>query len=106
MGTGAIAAIIIASAASLTALTGMFRADAVSGGGLIPVSSTLGEIWHHASSWWISLGAGLPGKGDPFGYVLWILGLLGGGDANAAMAWLLLLAAPLSGLTAWFAAGA
>lgn len=105
VGTGALAAVIIASAASLLALSGLFRAEAVSGGGLIPVSSTLGEIWHHASSWWVSLGAGLPGRGDPFGYVLWILGVLGGGDANAAMAWLLLLAAPLAGLTAWFAAG-
>lgn len=106
VGSGALAAVLIASVASLTALTGLFRADAASGGALIPVSSTLGEIWHHASSWWISLGAGLPGKGDPFGYVLWILGVLGGGDANSAMAWLLLLAAPLSGLTAWFASGA
>lgn len=106
VGSGALAAVLIASVASLTALTGLFRADAASGGALIPVSSTLGEIWHHASSWWISLGAGLPGKGDPFGYVLWILGVLGGGDANSAVAWLLLLAAPLSALTAWFAAGA
>ena len=65
---------------------------------LIPCLRTLGEIWHHASSWWISLGAGLPGHGDPFGYVLWILGVLGGGDANGAMVWLLLLAMPLSGL--------
>lgn len=105
VGTGALAAVIITAAVSLTALSGLFRAEAVSGGGLIPVSATLGEIWHHASSWWISLGAGLPGKGDPFGYVLWVLGALGGGDANAAMSWLLLLAAPLSGLTAWFAAG-
>ncbi|WP_164201453.1 glycosyltransferase family 2 protein [[Micrococcus luteus] ATCC 49442] len=105
VGAGALAAIVIAAAASVTALSGLFRAEAVSGGGLIPVSATLGEIWHHASSWWISLGAGLPGKGDPFGYVLWILGVSGGGDANAAMSWLLLLAAPLSGLTAWFAAG-
>ncbi|PNI07816.1 glycosyl transferase [Arthrobacter sp. AFG7.2] len=105
VGNGALAAVIIASIASLLALTGLFRADAVAGGGLIPVSAGLGDIWHHASSWWITLGAGLPGRGDPFGYVLWILGVLGGGDANAAMAWLLLLAAPLSGLTAWFAAG-
>ena len=106
VGSGAMATVLIASVASLTALSGLFRAEAVSGGALIPISSTLGEIWHHASSWWVGLGAGLPGKGDPFGYVLWILGLLGGGDANGAMAWLLLLAAPLAGLTAWFASGA
>lgn len=106
VGSGALVAVFLASVASLLGLSGLFRAEAVTGGGLIPVSATLGEIWHHASSWWIGLGAGLPGRGDPFGYVLWILGLLGGGDANAAMAWLLLLAAPLSALTAWFAAGA
>ncbi|WP_066286297.1 glycosyltransferase family 2 protein [Arthrobacter sp. B6] len=106
VGNGALVAVLIASVASLTALTGLFRAESASGGALIPASSTLGEIWHHASSWWISLGAGLPGRGDPFGYVLWTLGLLGGGDANSAIAWLLLLAAPLSGLAAWYASGA
>ncbi|MHC6591057.1 glycosyltransferase family 2 protein [Arthrobacter sp. C152] len=105
VGNGALAAILIASVASLLALAGLFRAPAVTGGALIPVSATLGDIWHHASGWWASLGAGLPGHGDPFDYVLWIIGVLGGGDANAAMAWLLLLGAPLSGLTAWFAAG-
>jgi GT2 family glycosyltransferase len=105
VGNGALAAVIIASVASILGLTGLFRAEAVAGGALIPVSAGLGDIWHHASSWWITLGAGLPGRGDPFGYVLWILGGLGGGDANSAMAWLLLLTTPLSGLTAWFAAG-
>lgn len=105
VGNGALAVVIIASVASLLALTGIFGAPAVSGGALLPIAGDLGGIWQHASSWWIALGAGLPGRGDPFGYVLWILGLLGGGDANAAMAWLLLLAAPLAGLSAWFAAG-
>ncbi|TDL33596.1 glycosyltransferase family 2 protein [Arthrobacter nitrophenolicus] len=105
VGNGALAAVIIASVASLLGLAGLFRADAVAGGALIPVSSALGDIWNHASNWWITLGAGLPGKGDPFGYVLWLIGVLGGGDGNAAMAWLLLLGTPLSALTAWFAAG-
>ncbi|MEW1950592.1 glycosyltransferase [Pseudarthrobacter sp902506025] len=105
VGNGALAAVIMASVASLLALAGLFRAQAVTGGALIPVSAGLGDIWHNANSWWISLGAGLPGRGDPFDYVLWVIGLAGGGDANAAMAWLLLLGAPLSGLTAWFAAG-
>jgi GT2 family glycosyltransferase len=105
VGNGALAAVIIASVTSLLGLTGIFGAPAVSGGALIPAAAGLGDIWHHASSWWISLGAGLPGRGDPFGYILWILGVLGGGDANAAMAWLLLLGTPLSALTAWFAAG-
>ncbi|MFF2316630.1 glycosyltransferase family 2 protein [Arthrobacter sp. NPDC058097] len=106
VGNGAVAAGILAAAASFAGLAALFQADAAAGGALLPVSARLEDIWHHASSWWIGLGAGLPGHGDPFGYVLWILGLLGGGNANGAVIWLLLLAMPLSGLTAWFAAGA
>ncbi|MBN3499122.1 glycosyltransferase [Arthrobacter pascens] len=106
VGNGALAAVMIACAASFAGLAGLFSADALAGGALLPVSASLEDIWHRASTWWIGLGAGLPGHGDPFGYVLWLLGLLGGGNANAAVVWLLLLAMPLSGLAAWFAAGA
>ena len=105
VGSGALLAVFLTAAASLIGLSGFFRAEAVSGGALIPLSSKVSDIWHHATSWWIGLGAGLPGHGDPFAFLLWILGLAGGGDANSALAWLLLLAMPLSGLAAWFAAG-
>ena len=106
VGNGAVLAMVLALAVSLTGLLSLFRAPAVSGGALIPVSLRLSEIWNHASTWWISLGAGLPGHGDPFGYLLWVLGVLGAGDANGAVGWLLILAMPLSALGAWFAAGA
>jgi GT2 family glycosyltransferase len=106
VGNGALLAALVTTAASVVGLLNLFRADAVSGGALLPVSARLAEIWTHASSWWISLGAGLPGHGDPFDYVLWLLGVLGAGNANAAVVWLLLLAMPLSALGAWFAAGA
>nr|WP_262982854.1 glycosyltransferase [Arthrobacter globiformis] len=106
VGNGAVAAVILATVASFAGLAALFQADAAAGGALLPVSARLEDIWHHASSWWIGLGAGLPGHGDPFGYVLWILGLLGGGNANGAVIWLLLLAMPLSALAAWFASGA
>lgn len=106
VGNGALLAVLVTAAASLIGLLSLFRAEAVSGGALIPVSLRLSEIWNHASGWWITLGAGLPGHGDPFGYLLWVLGVLGAGDANGALIWLLLLAMPLSALGAWFAAGA
>jgi len=105
-GNGALLALLVSVAASLVGLLSLFRAEAVTGGALIPVSAGLGDIWSHASGWWIALGAGLPGHGDPFGYVLWVLGVLGAGNANGAVAWLLILAMPLSALGAWFAAGA
>lgn len=106
VGNGALVAVILASAASIAGLAALFQAGAAAGGALLPASARLGDIWHHASSWWIGLGAGLPGHGDPFGYVLWVLGVLGGGNANGALIWLLLLAMPLAGLAAWFASGA
>lgn len=106
VGTGAVAAAVVALAAALVGLLGLLRAEAVAGGGLLPLSTLPGEIWANASTWWIALGAGLPGHGDPFGYVLWLLSVFGAGNGNAAMVWLLILAMPLSGLGAWFAAGA
>ncbi|MFF2030216.1 glycosyltransferase [Arthrobacter sp. NPDC058192] len=106
VGGGALLAVVITTAVSLAGLLGLVQAPAVTGGALIPVSVDLSAIWNHASSWWISLGAGLPGHGDPFDYLLWVLGALGAGDANGAVGWLLILAMPLSALGAWFAAGA
>jgi len=105
VGNGALLAVLVTMAASVVGLVGLFRAEAVAGGALIPLSSQVSDIWQHATTWWIGLGAGLPGHGDPFAFLLWVLGLAGGGNANGALAWLLLLAMPLSGLTAWFAAG-
>ena len=105
-GNGALLAVILASAASLLGLLGLIRAEAAAGGALIPASRELADIWNHASGWWIGLGAGVPGHGDPFAYILWVLGVLGAGDANRSIVWLLLLAMPLSALGAWFAAGA
>ncbi|MGC7151021.1 glycosyltransferase family 2 protein [Paenarthrobacter ureafaciens] len=106
VGTGAVAAVLVTLAAAMVGLLGLLRTGAVTGGSLLPVSATPGAMWDNASTWWISLGAGLPGHGDPFGYVLWAISILGGGDGNAAMSWLLVLALPLSALGAWFAVGA
>jgi len=106
VGGGALLAVLVTAAASLIGLLNVFRADAVTGGGLLPVSERLADIWSHASGWWIALGAGQPGHGDPFDYVLWLLGVLGAGNASGAVVWLLILAMPLSALTAWTAAGA
>lgn len=106
VGNGAVAAVLLAFAASAVGLLGLFQATGASGGGLLPLSGKSSDIWENASRWWIGLGAGLPGHGDPFAYVLWLLSVTGSGDGNAAMVWLLILAMPLAGLGAWFAAGA
>ena len=45
VGNGALLAVLITTAASLIGLLSLFRAEAVSGGALIPASLRLGEIW-------------------------------------------------------------
>ena len=105
-GTGAVAAVLVLLAASLVGLYRLIGASAVAGGALLPLSGSLGDIWSNASGWWIELGSGFPGHGDPFDYVLWLLGAAGIGNTNTAVVILMLTAMPLAGLTAWIAAGA
>ncbi|MER2135108.1 MAG: glycosyltransferase family 2 protein [Arthrobacter sp.] len=104
-GAGALAASLILAAASVAGLHRLVGAPAFTGGALLPVSDTLSAIWANAGSWWSEVGAGYPGHGDPFDYVLWLLGAAGFGKANAAVVVLVLLAMPLAGLSAWFASG-
>lgn len=105
-GWGAVAAVLILLGVSLVALHRYIGAAALAGGALLPLSSDPAEIWSNASRWWIDLGAGVAGHGDPFSYVLWFLSILGFGNGNAAVVVLVVCAAPLAGLSAWFGAGA
>ncbi|WP_237740823.1 glycosyltransferase [Crystallibacter crystallopoietes] len=106
VGTGAVVAVLVLALVSLIGMFGFLGAPALVGGALRPVSTDLAEIWHNASTWWISLGSGIPGHGDPFGYVLWLLALLGLGNGSAAVLAIIVLAMPLAAFAAWLAAGA
>lgn len=90
---------------SLVALGRFLGVPALTGGALLPVSEQLAGVWQHATDWWVSLGSGLPGRGNPFNFVLSLLASAGG-DGSISVLWLVLLALPLSGFTAWLAAGA
>ncbi|MGG5174012.1 glycosyltransferase family 2 protein [Pseudarthrobacter sp. J1763] len=105
-GTGLFAAILISLGVAIAGLFGVAGSPVVEGGGLLRVSETLGQVWGNAASWWIGLGAGMPGHGDPFDYVLWFIGVLGFGNTNGALSWLLVLAMPLSAAGAWSLAAA
>ncbi|WP_343206286.1 glycosyltransferase family 2 protein [Arthrobacter zhaoguopingii] len=106
VGAGALAAAAVLIGVSLVALRGWIGAPSLAGGALLPLATTPGEIWEKASAWWVPLGSGAPGHGSPFSYLLWALSALGLGNPNAALVTLHLLALPLAGLAAWFAAGA
>ncbi len=101
----ALALVIILTVFSLVALSRFLAAPALAGGALLPVSAQLSSVWQHATDWWVSLGSGMPGHGNPFNVVLTALSALGGNGSQSIL-WLVLLALPLSAFTAWLAAGA
>ncbi|AIY03564.1 glycosyl transferase family protein [Arthrobacter sp. PAMC 25486] len=101
----ALALTVLLAILSLLALSRFLGAPALTGGALLPVSEQLETIWQHATNWWISLGSGLPGRGNPFNFVLALLASLGG-NGSVAVLWMVLLALPLSAFTAWLGAGA
>lgn len=96
----------------LTALTGVslvgFRqlltAEALAGGAALPVSGSIAEVWHHTTSFLVADSLGERAAADPFTLVLLILSVLSAGHASAVLLWVVILAAPLSALTAWWAA--
>src|SRR6185312_5633438 len=101
----AVIAVVVAAILALVGLRTVFGAQALAGGSLLPVAPTLSGIWAHATGWWQDLGTGMPGHGDPFDLVLWVLALPGLGSSNAAMVLLYLAAMPLAALFAWLALG-
>lgn len=97
----------------LTALTGVslvgFRelltAGVLGGGAAVPVSGSVLEVWHHTISFLVADSLGERAAADPFNLVLLILSTLSLGHASAVLLWVVILSAPLSALTAWWAAG-
>ena len=107
---GTLAVLLVAlTALALTAFGPWLTAGTLHGGALSAVGSTAGELWQAAGSAWVAAGLGHPGPPDPFLGVLAVLALpLAplGADGGALTTAVLVLAAPLAGLGAWFAAGA
>lgn len=97
----------------LTALTGIslvgFRelltSSALAGGAALPVSGSFMEVWQHTISFLVSDSLGERAAADPFNLVLLIISALSVGHASAVLLWVVILAAPLSALTAWWSAG-
>lgn len=76
------------------------------GGGLLPASSTLGDVWRAATTGWVADGLGSPAPADPFVTALLPATLLVGGATQTAVNVLVPACFLAAGLGAWFAAGA
>ena len=83
-----------------------FGATALAGGGLRPLSPTLGDLWASVGATQSPLFADVQGAPDGFTAVLALIGSLTWWDPNIALVGLLVLAVPLAFVAAWVGAGA
>lgn len=96
--------VLLAAVVGFVAFGRFIGAPAIAGGALIPLSSTVGELWSHLGYAWRDIGSGFVGAADPFAYVLAVLGSLTFWAPSFSVVLLWVVALPLAALTAWFAA--
>ncbi len=103
LGDGGIWVVLAAAVLSVVTLFPLLGSPALTGGGLLPLSTTVGQLWENVGYGWHSLGTGFTGPSDPFAAVLAVLGSIVFWSPSTAVVVVVLLALPLSALGAWFA---
>ncbi|WP_156252414.1 glycosyltransferase [Pseudactinotalea terrae] len=102
--------LVLAAAVAGITLAPIAFSGPLLGGALLPADGSFAELWRAATSPWLATGDGWAVPADPFLMVLGVLSALTGGPFGTPV-WVtisivLVLAIPLSALTAWFASGA
>ncbi|MDH6235967.1 glycosyltransferase [Cryobacterium sp. CG_9.6] len=82
----------------------LLNARSLTGGGMLPLSDNVTELWSSATYGWRDVGLGFVGAADPFSAVLAVLGSLTAWAPSFSLVLLYLLALPLAALGAWMAA--
>ena len=103
LGDGGVWVVLAAAVLSAVTLYPLLGSPAVTGGGLLPLSSDVGRLWQNVGYGWHSLGTGFSGPSDPFAAVVAVLGTLTFWSPSTSVVLVLLVAFPLSALGAWFA---
>jgi GT2 family glycosyltransferase len=93
-----------AAVVSVAVLAPLLGAQTLIGGGLLPLSDTVGGLWSNVGYGWRDLGLGFVGGADPFAVILAILGSITFWSPSFSMVLLYLLALPLAAFGAWMAA--
>ncbi|WP_248241198.1 glycosyltransferase family 2 protein [Microbacterium kunmingense] len=89
---------------SVAAFTALLAWPVLGGGGLLPLRTTLTELWTDAAFGRRQLGLDVVGPADPFVTILAVLGSFWPGDPSRALVLLWVLALPLAAAGGWFAA--
>jgi GT2 family glycosyltransferase len=101
---GGAGVVILAAIIGLLSFSPLLGAISVKGGGLLPLSSTVAELWAHVGYGWHDVGGGFIGASDPFATVLAVLGSLTFWAPSSSIVLLYLTALPLAALGAWWCA--
>ncbi|ANJ27661.1 glycosyltransferase [Agromyces aureus] len=104
IGTGGGWVLLVSAVASVVLFSWLLGARGIAGGGLLPLSNGLAELWRNAAYGWRDVGAGFVGAADPFAGLLAVLGSIPFWAPSLAIVGVWLLALPAAALGAWFAA--
>ncbi|POH64083.1 hypothetical protein C3B61_13450 [Cryobacterium zongtaii] len=96
--------LLAAAMVGVAILAPLIGAQSLTGGGLLPLSSTVGDLWANVGYGWRDIGLGFTGAADPFAVVLAVLGTITFWSPSFAMVLVYLLALPLAAVGAWMAA--
>ena len=96
--------LLAAAGVGIAMLAPLIGTQALVGGGLLPLSSTIGDLWANVGYGWRDIGLGFTGAADPFAAILAILGSLTFWSPSFAVVLLYLLALPAAAVGAWMAA--
>ncbi|TFB67004.1 glycosyltransferase [Cryobacterium sp. Hz9] len=95
---------LAAAVVGMVMMLPLLGADTLTGGGLLPLSPTLPELWASVGYGWRDLGLGFVGAADPFAAVVAVLGSIAFWSPSFALVLVYALAFPLAAVGAWMAA--
>lgn len=101
---GAAWLVLAALLAGVIAFPALLAWPVLGGGGLQPLSSTVGQLWANAAYGQRALGLDTIAPADPFAAVMAVIGTLSPFEPSRAIVVLWVLALPLAALGGWFAA--
>ncbi|UFU12988.1 glycosyltransferase family 2 protein [Curtobacterium sp. C1] len=103
LGDGGVWVVLAAAVLSVVTLWPLLGTPALTGGGLLPLSTDVGRLWQNVGYGWHSIGTGSTGPSDPFAAVVALLGSITAWSPSTSVVLVMLLAMPVSALGAWFA---
>jgi GT2 family glycosyltransferase len=103
LGDGGLWVALAAALVSVVMLVELLGSPALTGGGLLPLSTGVGRLWQNVGFGWHTLGTGFAGASDPFAAVVAVLGSITFWSPSTSVVLTMLLSFPLAALGSWFA---